>query len=39
MLEDGLNGAFYKVTEDTPIMSEEDTKKFLAAVKVLIDKE
>ena len=39
MLEDGFNGAFYKVTEDTPIMSEEDTKKFLAAVKVLIEKE
>ena len=39
MLEDGSTGVFYKVSADTPIMSEEDTKKFLACVEVLMDKE
>ena len=39
MLEDGFMGAFYKVSADTPIMSEEDTKKFLACVEVCMEKE
>ena len=36
MLEDGFLGSFYKVTDESPVMSEEDTKKFLACVFVFM---
>ena len=37
-IKDGYNGAFVRVTKDTPIMTEEDTKKMLAAIKVHSDR-
>jgi len=35
-VKDGFQGAFYKYTETSPILTTEDTKKFLAGVKVML---
>ena len=37
-LETGFSGAFFKWTEDSPVLSAEDTKRFLAGLKVLTDR-
>ena len=37
-LEGGFRGAFFEWEEGSPIMSEEDTRTFLAAVKVQMDR-